>query len=196
MSTALYRDTRAPLRNGQVFTTGQVARICQFSPRTVTKLIDRGTLKGYRIPGGKDRRVTRAALLAFLREHDFPFHTLDAANPPILLVGVPPVIVDACQAAAPDLRWLHAADAFAAGLAVQHQPGVAVLDAGALGRHHAAGLGLALRAALPEATLIAVMALDGPPPGDPGGSAPRPLWARVLSQPLEPRRLLDALEGE
>ncbi len=184
MTAAVYR---APSRC-TTFTTGEVGKITDLAPKTITKFIDSGQLKGYRIPGSKDRRVTRDSLLRFLRENDFPAAMMDAVQPPILLVGAPPAIADACQASAPDLRWLHAADSFGAGwLAGQHRPAIVIVDAGTLGCLHAAGLGVLLRAALPDATLIAVASLDGPPPGE---------WAAVLPAPLEPRRLLDALEGE
>lgn len=56
----------------EVFTTGQVAAICQFAPRTVGKLIDAGHLKGYRIPGSNERRVLRADLEKFLRTNGMP----------------------------------------------------------------------------------------------------------------------------
>lgn len=54
------------------FTTGQVAKICKVAPRTVSKWIDSGTLKGYRIPNSQDRRVPREHLKAFLVDHDIP----------------------------------------------------------------------------------------------------------------------------
>jgi hypothetical protein len=34
-----------------VLTTGDVAKICNVAPRTVSKWFDSGQLKGYRIPG-------------------------------------------------------------------------------------------------------------------------------------------------
>ena len=40
--------------NKEVFTTGEVARICNVAPRTVSKWFDTGQLRGYRIPGSKD----------------------------------------------------------------------------------------------------------------------------------------------
>lgn len=48
-----------------VFTTGQLARICHTCTRTIIKWIDGGLLKGWRVPGSKDRRVTEQALLEF-----------------------------------------------------------------------------------------------------------------------------------
>lgn len=55
--------------NRQVFTTGQIARICFVAPRTVSKWFDTGRLKGYRIPGSNDRRVRRKELIEFLKEN-------------------------------------------------------------------------------------------------------------------------------
>jgi len=56
----------------QVFTTGQISKICQVAPRTVSKWFDNGTLKGYRIPGSNDRRVPRNNFVSFLNAHGMP----------------------------------------------------------------------------------------------------------------------------
>lgn len=53
-----------------VFTTGQVAKICKVAPRTVSKWFDSGRLRGYRIPGSQDRRIPRDALIRFLKEYE------------------------------------------------------------------------------------------------------------------------------
>ena len=55
-----------------VLTTGQVAQICNVAPRTVTKWFDSGQLKGYRIPGSKDRRIPTTELIRFMKAHDIP----------------------------------------------------------------------------------------------------------------------------
>ena len=52
-----------------IFTTGQVAKICNVFPRTVCKWFDSGRLRGYRIPGSQDRRIPRVQLQRFLWEH-------------------------------------------------------------------------------------------------------------------------------
>lgn len=54
------------------YTTGQVAGMCEVAPRTVTKWVDTGLLKGYRLPGSKDRRIPHAILVAFLEHHGMP----------------------------------------------------------------------------------------------------------------------------
>ena len=46
-----------------VLTTGEVAKICNVAPRTVSKWFDTGALTGYRIPGSKDRRIPLTQLI-------------------------------------------------------------------------------------------------------------------------------------
>jgi hypothetical protein len=65
------------MKNTEVFTTGQVAKICLMAPRTVTKWFDSGILKGYRIPGSKDRRIPKESLIIFLKENEFPTNLLE-----------------------------------------------------------------------------------------------------------------------
>lgn len=57
------------MRDKAVLTTGQVARICKVAPRTATKWFDSGQLRGYRIPGSKDRRIPLPNLREFLKKN-------------------------------------------------------------------------------------------------------------------------------
>ena len=57
-----------------VFTTGEVAKICYVAPRTVSQWVDRKLLKGYRLPGSKDRRITIPELVAFMKKYEIPGH--------------------------------------------------------------------------------------------------------------------------
>ncbi len=54
------------------YTTGDVARACNVTKRTVIKWIDGGKLKGYRIPGSRHRRVSAESLREFLRKYKIP----------------------------------------------------------------------------------------------------------------------------
>ena len=56
-----------------VFTTGQVAKICKVTIRTVIKWYEAGKLEGYKIPASKDRRIPKSSLLKFLQDHDYPY---------------------------------------------------------------------------------------------------------------------------
>lgn len=67
-------------------TTGQVAQICKVAPRTVTKWFDSGRLKGYRIPGSRDRRIPRAELVRFMKAHNIPTTSLEPGGIRILII--------------------------------------------------------------------------------------------------------------
>ncbi len=69
-----------------VFTTGDVARICNVAPRTVSKWFDEGHLKGYRIPGSKDRRIPINELVRFMKEHNMPLTSLPVGELRVLLI--------------------------------------------------------------------------------------------------------------
>lgn len=55
-----------------ILTTGRVAKLLKVAPRTVNQWVDKGRLKGYRLPGSKDRRVPWSAVVEFAREHGLP----------------------------------------------------------------------------------------------------------------------------
>lgn len=74
------------IQKKDVLTTGQVAQICNVAPRTVTKWFDAGQLKGYRIPGSRDRRIPVAELITFMKAHDIPTDGLDEGKIRILIV--------------------------------------------------------------------------------------------------------------
>ncbi|MFH1715858.1 MAG: helix-turn-helix domain-containing protein [Planctomycetota bacterium] len=68
-----------------VLTTGDVAKICHVAPRTVSKWFDNGQLKGYRIPGSKDRRIPVSELMRFMKVHNMPTSELGVGKIRILI---------------------------------------------------------------------------------------------------------------
>jgi excisionase family DNA binding protein len=75
----------AQTRRQAAYTTGEVARLCQVTKRTVIKWIDGGRLTGYMIPGSRHRRVTAESLQKFMRANGIPDHAR-VARPRILIV--------------------------------------------------------------------------------------------------------------
>jgi predicted site-specific integrase-resolvase len=59
-------------KGDKVLSSGEVAQICHVAPRTAQKWIDAGLLKGYRIPGSRDRRVPVEEMFRFMKEHGIP----------------------------------------------------------------------------------------------------------------------------
>lgn len=91
--------THHGLWGGEVFTSGQIARLCAVAMRTVSKWFDEGFLRGFRLPNGnhQDRRVTREDLIDFLVRHGMT-HALAKLNGnrpvnPVFLLGVPERLV-------------------------------------------------------------------------------------------------------
>jgi hypothetical protein len=69
-----------------VLTSGDVARVCNVAPRTVSKWIDNGLLLGYRIPGSRDRRVAKTDLISFMVKNNMPMHI--SAKRSVVVYGV------------------------------------------------------------------------------------------------------------
>jgi len=112
-----------------VLTTGQVATVCHVAPRTVSKWFDSGKLKGYRIPGSRDRRIPIDQLIAFMRAHGLPLDGLDGGTCRVLIVGeqLPGELLEALSAA-DRYEVRTAANGFEAGVfAQQFRPHVVVL---------------------------------------------------------------------
>jgi len=70
----------------EVLTTGEVAKICNVAPRTVSKWFDSGALKGYRIPGSRDRRIPASELSKFMRAHGIPIEGMNSGRTRVLIV--------------------------------------------------------------------------------------------------------------
>lgn len=74
-------------RQKDILTTGEVAKICNVAPRTVSKWFDSGQLRGYRIPGSKDRRIPIPSLVRFMKEHSIPMDGLQSGQTRVLIVN-------------------------------------------------------------------------------------------------------------
>lgn len=73
-----------------VLTTGEVAKICNVAPRTVTKWFDSGQLRGYRIPGSRDRRIPTSELIRFMKAHNMPTDSIEKGQMRVLIIDADP----------------------------------------------------------------------------------------------------------
>src|SRR5207244_1823239 len=76
---------------------GEVAKICNVAPRTVSKWFDSGALHGYRIPGSKDRRIPLNQLIRFMKQHNMPLNGLMTGCTRILIVDDEQDIVEVLE---------------------------------------------------------------------------------------------------
>jgi len=69
-----------------VFTTGEAARICKVSQQTIIRCFDNGSLKGFRVPGSRFRRIPRDQLFQFMKENGIPTDALESGKRKVLIV--------------------------------------------------------------------------------------------------------------
>ncbi len=76
--------------NTPVYTTGEVAKHCQVSLRTVAKWVDARLVSAYRLPISGRRRIPQASLLRLFKEYNVPVSCpafLSGEAAPVLLVS-------------------------------------------------------------------------------------------------------------
>lgn len=69
-----------------VFTTGEAAKICKVSQQTIIRCFDNGTLRGFRVPGSRFRRIPRDQLYAFMKDNGIPTDALESGKRKVLIV--------------------------------------------------------------------------------------------------------------
>jgi len=117
----------------KVLTTGEVAKICNVAPRTVSKWFDSGQLRGYRIPGSKDRRIPFEQLVRFMREHEIPLNGLDSGGRRVLILDADAALCESLRTTLTrdGYEVAIAASALEAGSAAHEiMPHVVVVDVG------------------------------------------------------------------
>ena len=115
-----------------VFTTGEAAKICKVSQQTIIRCFDNGSLKGFRVPGSRFRRIPRHELFSFMRDNGIPTDALESGKRKALIVDDDQDLVELLQDAfARDGRFdiKTANNGFDAGMLVKEfRPDVVVLD--------------------------------------------------------------------
>ena len=115
-----------------VFTTGEAAKICKVSQQTIIRCFDNGSLKGFRVPGSKFRRIPREHLFLFMKDNGIPTDALESGKKKVLIVDDDQDLVDLIQDGFErdgrfDIRTAN--NGFDAGMGVKEfRPDVVVLD--------------------------------------------------------------------
>jgi excisionase family DNA binding protein len=117
-----------------ILTTGEVARICNVAPRTVSKWFDNGRLRGYRIPGSRDRRIPLDQLMRFMKAHGMPISGMETGQTRLLIIDSDSDLIGLLQAMLSEQAGYEvrtAASGFEAGAAVEgFLPHVILVDTG------------------------------------------------------------------
>jgi len=122
----------AAMSTKTVFTTGEAARICKVSQQTIIRCFDNGSLKGFRVPGSRFRRIPRDQLFQFMKENGIPTDALESGKRKVLIVDDDEELVDLLvdvfdKDARFDIRTAN--NGFDAGMLVKEfRPDLVVLD--------------------------------------------------------------------
>lgn len=83
----------------KTLSTGEIAKLCDVNLRTVIRWIERGALKGFKLPGRGNNRVRVEDFIGFLVEHDIPIPPELAGddNRRVLIVDDEPAIARSIQ---------------------------------------------------------------------------------------------------
>ncbi len=179
-----------------VLTTGEVAKICNVAPRTVSKWFDSGALHGYRIPGSKDRRIPLNQLIRFMKHHGMPLNGLMTGSSRIMIVDDEQDIVEVLEKILEDEAKYEvevAKGGFAAGItAEKYRPHVILLD---MHLRDLDGRELAKHVkANPDLQLTKVIAMSGKMSDDELKALTNQGFDGFLKKPFHVRQVIEAIE--
>ena len=179
-----------------VLTTGEVAKICNVAPRTVSKWFDSGALRGYRIPGSKDRRIPLNQLIRFMKQHNMPLNGLMTGATRVLIVDDEQDIVEVLEKILEDEAKYEvevARRGFEAGIISERfRPHVLLLDmhlADIDGREVAKAV-----KANPDLQLTKVIAMSGRMTDDESKGLMALGFDAFLKKPFHVRQVIEAIE--
>jgi len=177
----------------RVFETGQVAKICEVSRKTVNKWFDSGRLKGFRIPGSPERRIPRECLIKFLKEHGMPMGDLeDEVTAKVLFVSQDHVFIENLkrELSGRIFRFAVAANSFDAGMQTdEFHPDCVIVDF-SIGRTEVLMICQNLRRNAKLADIIIIALLPHP---DRSAGFNRSFINETFKKPVDPALLAERL---
>lgn len=180
-----------------VLTTGEVAKLCNVAPRTVSKWFDTGSLKGYRIPGSKDRRIPVSHLVRFMKAHGIPLDGIASGRTRVLVVDDEKDIVEVLQKVLTEQANYEvrtALSGFGAGLECERfKPHVLLLDIH-LGEGDSRAVTDMIRAS-DDLQLTKVIAMSGKLTDSQLSGLRQQGFDGVLKKPFQVRQVIEAIEA-
>jgi len=82
------------VRHKPVYTTGEVAEICNLSQQTIIRCFDSGQLEGFRVPGSRFRRIPRDKLIKFMKDNNIPLNGIENDRIRVLVVDDDPEVLE------------------------------------------------------------------------------------------------------
>jgi excisionase family DNA binding protein len=180
-----------------VLTTGEVAKICNVASRTVSKWFDSGQLRGYRIPGSKDRRIPVSNLVKFMKSHGIPMDGLMSGNTRVLIVDDDTETTSTLQKILTEQTNYEVrtvANAFQAGIECEKfRPHIMLLDI-----HLADGDGKQITAAMTSSDdlqVTRIIAMSAKLTDGQVAQLTHQGFSAALRKPFSVRQVIEAIEG-
>ncbi|MCP4757922.1 MAG: response regulator [Planctomycetes bacterium] len=180
-----------------VFTTGEVAKICNVAARTVSKWFDSGQLQGYRIPGSKDRRIPVASLMQFMKAHGIPLDGLMSGSTRVLICDMDDSV---CEALSTVLKQetnyeVHtSSDLFSMGLECERfRPHVLLMDVNV--PNFDSSKFMASIRCVDDLSAMRVIAMSGSLTDGQAASLERSGFDGTLRKPFTVRQVIDCIEA-
>ena len=180
-----------------VLTTGEVAKICNVASRTVSKWFDSGQLRGYRIPGSKDRRIPVANLIKFMKGHGIPMDGLMSGNTRVMIVDDDQEIINTLEGILREQTNYEvrvASSSFEAGVECERfRPHVVLLDL-----HLADGDGKGILQVLrnhDDLQMTKIIGMSGKLTDGQASQMTHQGFESTLRKPFSVRQVIDAIEN-
>jgi excisionase family DNA binding protein len=181
-----------------VLTTGEVAKICNVAPRTVSKWFDSGALKGYRIPGSRDRRIPANELAKFMRAHGIPLEGMNSGRIRVLIVDAEREVVDTLEKVLTEQTSYEVrvcSSAFQAGMECERfKPHVVLLDIHIGGENDAKNFADGLRRS-ENLQFTKVIAMSGKLTEGQSHTLRAQGFESFLKKPFQVRQVVQAIES-
>lgn len=112
-----------------VFSTGEAGYITHTSTQSIIKLIDKGMLKAWRVPGSRFRRIEERDLREFMIRNSIPMDRLPASTSPVVLVSNDVELCSAAQKLSADGVPIRCLSLFDAGFSWEtDRPRAVIID--------------------------------------------------------------------
>jgi len=181
-----------------VLTTGEVAKICNVASRTVSKWFDSGQLRGYRIPGSKDRRIPVSSLRKFMKNHGIPMDGLMSGATRVLIVDCDDEVINTLRTILSEQTNYEvrtAVNTFAAGVECERfRPHVMLMDLHLAGDGEGKGV-IKVMQASDDLQVTKVIGMSGKLTDGQAAQLKHQGFDSALRKPFSVRQVIDAIEA-
>jgi len=181
-----------------VLTTGEVAKICNVASRTVSKWFDSDQLRGYRIPGSKDRRIPVSSLRKFMKNHGIPMDGLMSGATRVLIVDCDDEVINTLRTILSEQTNYEvrtAVNTFAAGVECERfRPHVMLMDLHLAGEGEGKGV-IKVMQASDDLQVTKVIGMSGKLTDGQAAQLKHQGFDSALRKPFSVRQVIDAIEA-